>query len=81
MAPLGAITAPLTEPPVESRVAVVPGASTVWPIRVVPLAICVDCRLVCSDVSELCMVCMLETWLICSSWVRNWVGSAGCSGF
>jgi hypothetical protein len=27
------------------------------------------------------MDCMLETWLICSNWVRNWVGSEGCSGF
>ena len=81
LAPDGTDTAPVTEPPLVSSVAVVLGASTVWPSMEAPLAICVDCRLVCRLVSELCMDCMLDTSLICSSWLRNWVGSVGCSGF
>src|ERR1700738_975582 len=81
LAPDAADTAPVTVPPLESSVAVVLGARTVWPSIEAPLAICVDCRLVCRPDSEVCIDCMLDTWLICSSWLRNCVGSLGCSGF
>src|SRR5690349_14819417 len=42
VAPLGAGTAPLTEPPAASF-AVVPAASTWWPMRLVPVSSCEDC--------------------------------------
>ena len=79
LAPDGAATAPLTEPPA-ARAAVVPAASTLCPIRLVPLSSCADCMLLDSAPIELFMELMPLTSLREAISLTNWLGSAGCVG-
>src|SRR6185312_12975215 len=77
--PAGGATAPVTLPPAVSA-AVLPSASTPWPIRLVPLSSCADCMEVARPLIELSMLFMPLTSLKEASSLSIWLGSAGCVG-
>src|SRR5487761_1687689 len=70
VAPAGAGTAPLTEPPAASA-AVVPAASTWWPMRFVPVSSCDDCMVLERLLIEVCMPLMPLTSLREASSLTN----------
>src|SRR5215469_3359146 len=79
LAPVGATTAPDTEPP-DARLAVLPGASTLWPRSEVPDSTCEACSPEASPEIEVCRLCRLDTSESPSICARNCVGSVGFSG-